>query len=190
MPSTVKPADLSESKWSRINRIARETFGESTIHGLRNTLKSESYLLKTTWVVLVLISVIYGSYMICLEVNSYIRYPVVSLTRVNYVNSINLPVITVCNLNPFATKTAKQTVLELQKGQLLDNSNDPPTLKYLNARYYASSNALISLNESTKKQFGLTLNETIISCVFNFESCSWEEDFTEFYDPFYGYYSF
>jgi hypothetical protein len=166
-----------------------EPLKESTIHGLPHILKSKNYALKTLWMVLMLVSFCYGSYLIIQEVNSYLAHPVNSLTRVNCGKSVDLPIITVCNMNPFATEFAKNSVSELEQNHLFDNSTNSTStniLNYLIGSYYASGNAWEKLNETSRKKFGLSFNQTIISCIFNWADCTNDAEFEEFYDIFYG----
>ncbi len=137
------------------------------------------------WVLLLLGSLGYGSYVVYKEVDSFSSYPVVSLTRINYVKSIDFPQVIVCNLNPFANEFAKTSVLTLLNGQLYEESNRSKTENFHNARYYSAMSA-ITLNDSTLRKFGLRLNETLISCIFSWSDCSLDQDFVEFYNPYYG----
>jgi hypothetical protein len=171
---------------SKIIRRAKQALTDTTIHGIKPLIKSEHHLLKIVWISLMLFSISYSSYLMIQEVFAFLTYPVVSLTRVEYVQTIDLPIITICNLNPFATKYARETVLTLQNNQLFDKSNDSRILKYVNAKYYVPLNAWTNINESKSKMFGLSLNQSLISCIFDWEECSLDQDFFEFYDPFYG----
>ncbi len=165
------------------------TFRESTIHGIPQMLKSKSLVLKLLWLILVVVSVSYGSLVIYQQISFFFSYFVVSLTRVNYVKSIDMPVITICNLNPFATKYSREfiTQMDLQnKSQPFGNSNSSSVFEYLNTKYFVASKVWSSLDGSTRKRFGLSLNQSLISCVFNWADCALEQDFEEFYDPLYG----
>ncbi len=114
--------------------LVSTTLQTSTIHGVSQLLKSKRFSLKLMWTSLLLTSLTYSSYLVYQNVSLFKSYPVVSLTRVNYMDSIDLPIITICNLNPFASTYSKQVVMELQNNQLFDNSNSSETLKYQDAR--------------------------------------------------------
>jgi hypothetical protein len=178
-----RPGSKIESKWQeKIGPL----LSDSTIHGITQVIKTTNTLLRLTWLTLILSSIAYVSWSTYLELVSYRSYPVVSLYRVNFVNSLDLPIITICNLNPFATQNAKNAVLALKNDSVFDDSISSQVFRYFSAQYYVSSNAWANLNASDKNQFGLSLKKTMLSCVFNFIECDLENDFIEFYDPFYG----
>jgi hypothetical protein len=100
-------------------------------------------------------------------------------------------VISLCSLNPFTNKISKKKVLELANIPLSGFAADPTSgysnkLQYMNARYYQSMNVWTQFNHSIRENLGLSLNQTIISCVLGFTDCSMENDFLTFYDPIYG----
>jgi hypothetical protein len=179
--STNRDKEQKDSK-----NILEEALVESTVHGIPHMIKSNNFLLKTMWLVLCSCSLVYGSYAIYQEVNTFLNYPVISLTRVQYVQSLNLPILTICSLNPFATKYAKETILTMQNNSVVQFSKGSPIFSYMNAQFFASMNTWANVNESSRKKFGMSLKESVLSCVFNWEECDLDRDFKEFYDPFNG----
>lgn len=57
---------------------------------------------------------------------------------------------------------------------------------YLTLKYFAGTNALSSyLTDVQRRQMGFTLNEMMLSCTYNLETCT-SDDFEWYFDPIYG----
>jgi hypothetical protein len=180
---------LQNRKRTELKNIFLDVFGNSTVHGLKKIVKNELIVLKIMWTLLLCGSLGYSVYSIVEIVSDYREYGVVSSTRIRFVNELDLPVITICNSNPFTTPYSVEVLSSVQNVSLIDggsNSIDSNRLKYLNAKYYLAYYAKSSFNQSVLSRFGLTLNETVLSCVINFRDCSLENELVSFYDALYG----
>jgi hypothetical protein len=164
-----------------------QSLAQVEIHGLNNFLKNDNWMLKSVWLILLLLASSYTSYSIYGLIADFLAHEVVSLTRVDYLESVDLPVIMLCNMNAFTTRFAKDTITSLQNGQILmQEPNYSRKVEYMMARYYVSLNAWADLNESVTVKFGGDLNTTVLSCVINLSDCKMESDFVTHYDPFFG----
>jgi len=92
------------------------------------------------------------------------------------------PMITICNLNIFTTNFSKDILNGLDE---YGNVSDSVKLNQTSGRYKALIRALNS-NESYQKMLGNSLNEIIVSCIFDWHDCSLIDDFSYDYDYEYG----
>lgn len=175
------------NKKKEILRLISNTFANSSIHAVPNILRNESYLLKLMWIIFLLGSTGYCAYLISQSVMIYLSYNVVSLNRINSKRSIEFPIVKICSLNPFTTSFSKEFMeksLNKSMNEKID-TNMTHKLKLINNRYMAILNA-IGQDESTQSKFGYSLNQTVLSCLYNFADCSIDEDLDHIYDYYFG----
>jgi hypothetical protein len=167
---------------NEIKNTIKETLKSSSIHGVPNITKAKFMSLKVMWLICLLGSSGYCSYIIYQSVSDYLKYGVVSFTRIEVVSQLNFPIVIICNLNMFATQHAHNLIEDYLKTKDFSFMNLSEKNLYLYKKYDATLFA-ISLNDSDKNRFGYQLDQMMLSCVFNLEDCSVEKDFVQYYDP-------
>ncbi len=107
----------------------------------------------------------------------FLQYDVV--TKINIINEspITFPAITFCNLNGFSSDYATSLINSLNNS--MRYSPDPDQLRDL----FEIKAAL--LNDTEKQQLGLSIENSLIACTFNYEACSFD-DFHWYYSSSYG----
>ena len=168
---------------------------ESQIPGISGFFNSESLLIKFAYLSC---SIIFGSTFICFSTKAltdYINYPVTTKIRYETEKKVVFPGVTFCNTNPFVTDYATTFLLDYL--QAVTNRSFDPNLnltikeyiyeRLLNNRQYKTAlqvNAF-NQNDTERQKFGMTLNETLISCMFKSQPCDFR-NFTWKYDIYYG----
>ncbi len=176
-----------DQKKTQILNLISNTFENSSIHAIPNIVRNESYLIKIIWIIFLLGSTGYCAYLVYQSVMNYLSFDVVSLNRIYPKKEVQFPTVTICNVNPFTTSFSKQFMENLLNDSLYENKNPKESHK-LNLFYkrYTAGLTSIDLNETTQTKFGYSLNETLLSCVYNYADCSIEKDFQQYYNYFFG----
>ena len=107
----------------------------------------------------------------------FLQYDVV--TKINIINEspITFPAITFCNLNGFSSDFATSLINSLNNS--MRQLSNPDQLRQL-VEIKASL-----LDDTEKKQLGLSIDNSLISCTFNYKACS-IEDFHWYYSSTHG----
>ncbi len=172
---------------AEIRTRSLKLFEQVSIHGLRKILVNDHYILKIMWTIFLLASLGSATYLVLQILLGFLQYKVVSFTRINYVDKINLPTVMICNMNPFATDYAKSEILNVKvfaNNNIFNlvSTNGSSKLNYMNAKYYNSVYALTQLNESVRNGFGKPI---LVSCTLNRQDCQLDQ-FENYYDILFG----
>ncbi len=151
-----------------------EIFSESTLHGIPRLLKSKSFLSKIMWALCFLVSIGFCINIIAMSIVDYLQFDTVVDIAYNSEMPTALPVITICNLNQFQTKSSLQFANK-QEFSEIENF----------FKRYALFDSMIELNETLRQSFSYNLNETLISCYFNNLKCT-SADFKTVFVPWNG----
>jgi hypothetical protein len=157
-------------------------FSASSIHAVPNMVKDNFLIVRLIWLVCFLTSTSFCAYFIILSIQEYFTYEVVTNIRLHNEMPFIFPMVTICNLNVFTTNFSRDILNDFDE---YSNISDSLKLNQLSGRYKALVKAL-NANESYQKMLGSSLNETIISCVFDWHDCSLMDDFSYNYDYEYG----
>ena len=149
---------------------------DSTLHGFPRVLKSNSWIAKLMWVVCFLCSLGYCFFMVIEAILKFLRYETVMSTNIFKENPSSFPVITICNLNQFQTNDSFDIVKKYTGYQVLNYQKN-----------FIIINELFGYNETLRKSISFSLNDTLISCVFNSIPCS-VANFTWIFMVYYGDY--
>lgn len=143
------------------------------------------------WAILLITSFSYCNFLVIKSIISYLEYEVVTKIRLVEEKPTSFPSIQICNLNPFVTDEAYKFVMEYFNTkyqtkfkdiyQVIRNVSD----LYLDFEKLLQQIADPKFPESQKKSFGSLLNETILYCEFNRDSCDLDE-FEWFYSLEFG----
>jgi hypothetical protein len=151
------------------------------------------------WLIAFACSTCFFGYMTSINVHTYLAYDVI--TKIQTLDQPNLPFpkITVCSTNPFVTDAGVQFVKNvLRSNNVLDVKDSsvltaayPMNMSQVSMNYMAALNLAQaaaldpSVNDSTRKSFGLTYDQMFVSCVFAMTECL-PEYWVWYFDPQFG----
>ena len=151
-----------------------ETLKSSTIHGIPPILNSKNLIIRLVWIVSFFGSSCACFWFILSNLNEYFKHEVVSKIKINYVNELPFPIISICNINPINTEELNQYMIGKFNGD-----------KYPNMSLIDYAITYQKMNQSIKFS-RKALNETIIKCLFKFNDCNLDEEFEYYFDEVYG----
>ena len=130
------------------------------------------------------------AYIVSKNFLEYFSYETVSKIDVISEKPTEFPAITICNANPFTTTTALKLISNItisNYGRDIDKFTSQEVLKnfsFVNemTRMYVTQ---ANYGSSKKKLLGNTIG--IQDCLFNNQACSFNEDFTWYYNYVYGF---
>ena len=170
--------------FKNLKSIIIQAISDSTAHGLPNIIKSEKLFLKIFWIIIFILSSSYAINFILDSVNAYLSYESVTKIEVTKDLPSQFPAVSICNINPFTTKFAKEYTRNISIG--FTDKNDSLIINRLYKKTFLQSNIMSSqLNDEQRRSFSLKINESLIDCVFSFTPCS-RNEFSWFYDFIYG----
>jgi hypothetical protein len=170
-----------------------EWFSSTTAHALPNIVKTRNGLiLKIIWVCCFIACTIYCSISLKKMLDDYYSFSSTTSTKYISESPALFPAVTFCNI---------KTVDKQNNPDFVNNYLDPISVAYLNyalsilsypntyiesvihaTRYKVNNN--FSEIES-KKKIGYQLEDMLLSCYFNYFTCS-KDDFVYYYDPLRG----
>ncbi|XP_069061935.1 acid-sensing ion channel 5 [Pleurodeles waltl] len=156
-------------------------FANSTsFHGLHNLVGKRSRIRKVLWTSVVFGSVIIVCWQICTRIINYFSWPTTTSVTVQYVENIEFPAVTFCNLNRFQTQAvANLSIVFFLWGivsAVLHISSIEGSSKIVqNITDFLQSNQNFSIKEFTWNN-GFYLNKsTLLRCDFFGKPCYAEE---------------
>lgn len=164
-----------------------DTLELSSIHGIPNIVRKNDFkVIKIIWFVCFIISTSICGWYVQKSLSEYLNREVVSKTDIVYVDKLTFPIINICNLNLFATKEAKNHVEYLSN--LIKNDLDFMNSTNIYGYRIITNNKDQKIKNYTfnRRKFGFNISEIIISCTFNLQNCSLDQDFDYYYDMNYG----
>ena len=190
-----------ETWFNTIKNRLSEWFLDTEIHGLPNIARADNMAIRIMWTICFFISLGTCSFLVYRSINSYLEYDVNSKFDVIYEAPAVFPTVTICNQNPFITDEAFEYVKSSMDKfgitfESFVNETDMPKnelpgtqLKQslFNAMYLAIVNTEnVSNKAEFRKSMGLSIEQMIISCEFESNECSLEDDFDWHFDIYYG----
>ncbi|GAB1287637.1 Acid-sensing ion channel 5 [Apodemus speciosus] len=166
----------------------------TSFHGIHNIAQNQNKVRKVIWLSVVLGSVSLLVWQIYSRLVNYFAWPTTTSIEVQYVEKIEFPAVTVCNLNRFQTEAVSRfglifflwdivsKVLRLQ--EISSNHTDPPeTLDFV------TNHQNFSITEFVKNN-GFYLNhDTLVHCEFFGKTCG-PKDFKHIFTEFGNCYTF
>ncbi len=179
---------------ARVKAKTNIILSNSTSHAISNLFKAKSPIFFCLWLSAALISsALFGNLAIT-NILIYLKFPVTTNVRYEYEDNVNgnmatLPVIGICNRNPYRTNYSIQLIKHLIESNfnlsktenisdlefvndILFNQTYEDKLKIILYMYQPSSYQ----NESDAKLFG-SIEDLIINCKFNGVACDLKKDF-------------
>ncbi len=163
---------------NRILNSIKESLENSTIHAIPNILRNKYQTIRFMWLLCFIISAGVCGYSIFLSLSDYLEYEVVSQIKIKDENKIIFPIVSICNLNLFATPYSNNV------SYFLFNTTFPNYAQAISAK--ARSQSIIQNYGFNRTNLGYHIKDFMINCQFNQIKCDLEKDFEYFYDLNYG----
>lgn len=184
------------TKLKRIKQILNESAQNSTSHGIPNIFRNQNWFLKIIWLIAFLVSTGYCLKFIVFSILDYYDYPVVTKISVKSQIPLELPTITICNMNPFTNdfaynfvdKTlAENGVYEYSDIEKFGTSMNFQTVgKMKLLKYFISVNLMKpNISDETRQKTGYSINDMLISCLYNMQNCL-DVEFEWIFVPYFG----
>ena len=180
---------MSEFK-QKLKHILKEDFAYSSIHGFSNIANNKHLPIKIFWAISVLVSTSVCSYLIVSSVLNYLKYEVTTKMSVISETTSPFPTISICNSASLVAGNSSSFGFELlsqgpfaQYINYVDANNSFEPNKFV-AQYFLRQNEFV-LNTETRKSYGLSIDQMLITCLYAGSPCS-SSDFVWYYDLMYG----
>jgi len=157
---------------------------------------SYHFIIKLHLFTFLLVSYALASYTTISLVLSYFDYGVTAKTTVVYETPVEFPKITLCNMNPFTTEYSLNVLTQVNKilypnvdllnGQLDDKVGTNITQDFYENLMRATMGFVANFSDADKKRLSHSLDDIMLTCLYNQRVCSPSTDFTWSFDPFYG----
>ena len=121
------------------------------------------------------------SLLVIKSVNEYLHYEVTTTSRVLTEHQSNIPVITICNFNPFTTDYAASLFAQAN----LTNSN--MNMWQLDTYWKNTTGSFLSIDQKTQMS---SLSDIFISCTFGHQKCSLNSFQFIYHPSYYNCYRF
>ena len=108
--------------------------------------------------------------MILKNVSDFLKYDIVTKFNLINENPITFPTITFCNMNGFTSIKSFEILSNITKNKIYQNQTNSThsSQNELNEIENEFRIHVASLDDETKKLFGVQLNETLIRCIFKY----------------------
>ncbi|XP_069486423.1 acid-sensing ion channel 5 [Ambystoma mexicanum] len=170
------------------DRYDYEFANSTSFHGMHNLVRKRSKIHRTLWTLVVIGSVIIVTWQICTRFINYLSWPTTTSVTVQYVENIEFPAVTFCNLNRFQTQAVANlsvifflwsivsTVLHVSTSE--NNSKIAQEIAD-----FLQLHQNFSIKEFTRNNGFYLDNSTLLSCDFFGKPCypeDFEHVFTEY----------
>jgi len=158
---------------------------------------SPNKLIKLFWTFSLLVSFGLTAYLILQSILSYLSFEVYTTSRTIFETPALFPKITICNYNPFATRYSidfLRGINKLVRDDIdmfnltqLDQMNYTDKTKFFADIYSSASSVMLGKNftDDQRKQLGHNLEDILIECSFNGDTCT-TDDFSWKFDNYFG----
>jgi len=158
-----------------------DAFSSTTAHGLPKIVKAKRMPIKIMWTICFIISSGFCAYSVIGSLANYLRFDVVSLTRVIYEPFSEFPKIMLCNRNNLKWDILNEIVKEgnlsfVDQLDLLNMSSLDMKLEFTRKKIYA----FISKNIKGYKNVSVQMSDMLISCRHGSHACN-SSHFTLFF---------
>ncbi|XP_059177460.1 amiloride-sensitive sodium channel subunit gamma-like [Physella acuta] len=159
---------MTKFKFHEINLINEiyQDFGQmTTMHGIKRAAVSKQLWIKLIWTGLVIAALSYAFYQISQTVNTYYSYPSSIGLSIEADHELELPAVTICNLNRIRLSKSESVKSKLDEWKLMGNLTVPQQMEEL-------SMELTGYTREEKEQLGHNVTDMLLKCVFNSVACS------------------
>lgn len=161
-----------------VRSILKECALDTTIQGIPHIIKRPFYGLKAIWFICFCISLGFCIYGVYDSFTVYFQYKVVTETTIEIQNSIIFPTVTICNQNPFNTKSPNfKPYLESFKKEFYNEDflnglgGTVFEARVLVDRLLKSYIEELNISISEKIKLSYTLDDMLISCSYLNQPC-------------------
>jgi hypothetical protein len=176
--------------------LSQEILYNSLAQAILKLHRTPHRILKLFWFTCVLVSLGCASYTVIQSIMDYLSFDVATKSRTVFERPTLFPKVTICMLSPFTTKYAYDFLKDnidspynfLRNESLLENMNFSQKYDVI-FKFILQVKSLINDKNISgnlhKEKLSHSLNDTLISCYFNWISCS-SNDFTVHFESVYG----
>ena len=104
---------------TEMKKFLNEKFSSLNVHALPNIVKTNHLSIKILWTMYFILSGGFCTYFMIHTILNYFNYEITSKINISYERMLSFPIVTICNVNPFATNYINQ------KLQFLFNTTSP-----------------------------------------------------------------
>jgi hypothetical protein len=140
----------------------------STNHMISKSFSKKRKTLRVIWTVFGLLSAASCIFLIRETVLEYLEFKVSTLYRFYNERELQLPAITLCNVNRFTTKEAANYLKQYLNKTSLNELSYDELVKLLPT----TSHIMNNLTEENKKSLGYSFNDFVLKCELNFLPCT------------------
>jgi hypothetical protein len=164
-----------------IKEIVKERLMQTTAHGFSNIILNNLWMFKLTWICCLMCAFAGCGYLIHKTIADFLDYDVVTTIRKYSDTPVTFPAVSICNSNLVANERAQEYVknLSVPLSMIME--------MYVNLQAYVG----ISLyspeyDDSFRASMGYSLDEFVIECHFNEQSCNYSLHWMWYFDSMYG----
>ena len=169
-------------KLKLVQELSKQILYNSSCQGLIKIFGHKQVLIKTLWVIFLIISTALCSYLVLTSIAEYLNFDVTTKIRKNKEDQTEFPTITICNKNFFTTDYAFE-FLKNDSSNIFEIKKDSFT--YYGSIFKIYSN-LIMFNKSYEiNKFSFSLDDLLLTCYFDTNKCNTNE-FQPVVDKMYG----
>lgn len=179
---------------SKIIRRISEWSKTSTSHGLPRIVEAKKLHLKLMWLFFLLVSISICWFIILKGVRDYLKYEVSTTIRVKPMNEIQMPVISICNSNPFVSENANEYVRDYLNNNKINfnvskyfaneyQNITVPSFDYFAWNFYITNHPYF--NETIKRSFSFW-PRGFHTCHFRFTRFNCTDQLEWFYHSIFG----
>ncbi len=183
--------DVIETKQNNsLELMLKENLSCEMFHFILNIYYSSHLLLKIIFTFFTILGFGLASYMTINLILNYMEYNVITTIRAINESPSIFPKVTICNRNPFTTKYAYEFLSEsnlinfTQLNQILKGDRTLAITRIALLRGQLGGH-MKNLPEEQKKNLSHNLNDTLLSCLYNYVLCK-SDDFKWEWDNYYG----
>ena len=179
-----------------LKSLLKERLYNSVSQSLVKIFETPHFAIKIYLFVCVIASSGLSSYLVIEAFIDFFSYGVTTTTRTLYENPAVFPKVTVCVQASFATQYALEFLkqvnakvnssIDIFDAKQMKNTSFDDKNSFINYIDDQAINFMNTLNDSEKKLLSHALEDTILLCSFNGKSCSVQDDFSWFFDPYFG----
>ena len=183
-----KPIESRQGLKLLLINALKETCASTTMHAIPNILRESShFIFKVIWIICFLICSGFCLYYVIDAIQNYLTFPTVITRSIVQEIPSQFPKVSFCN-NKFTNISLSYDFIDQFKIFKVNSSNKFVSLlewdystNYLLKTYLSHP----SVSDGFRKSIGYNIEDMLISCYFNYNSCN-ASDFTYFYSPLYG----
>ena len=173
---------------NNLKSLSQQRLESSSFIALPNSYKAKHVLIKVIWILLTMFSSGWCGWFMFRSISDYLSYDVITKTNIKYLPKMIFPMVTLCNLNLFATNYSSKFIRNYLKNYSSEIDENHPNFAYHIDINLAVRNFILNNknDKESKYLFGRKLNDIIIRCEFDLLNCDLDQDFDAYFDDKFG----